>query len=128
MNELSPSATTKKGRRGSDIEFATEIGQGLLLEVRKMQAALHQKEQQVNQLISQKADLERDNELMVSQLRQREEVQGIFMHMDYQIVHNLIVIYLSRSAKGANMGFGTCQTGFVSQHHRSTAGIESFTR
>lgn len=75
LNELSPSATTKKGRRGSDIEFATEIGQGLLLEVRKMQAALHQKEQQVNQLISQKADLERDNELMVSQLRQREEVQ-----------------------------------------------------
>ena len=75
----SPSATTRKGRRGNDTEFATEIAQGLLLEVRKMQAALHQKEQQVNQLISQKADLERDNELMVSQLRQREEVQGIIL-------------------------------------------------
>lgn len=88
----SPSATTtKKGRRGNDIEFATEIGQGLLLEVRKMQAALHQKEQQVNQLISQKADLERDNELMVSQLRQREEVQGMIMHVDYQLMHRLMM-------------------------------------
>ncbi|KAG2219450.1 hypothetical protein INT45_008098, partial [Circinella minor] len=60
-------------RRNTDIEFATEIGQGLLLEVRKMQALLQEKEEQLNQLEIQKADMERAAEAMAKQLRQREE-------------------------------------------------------
>ncbi|KAG0170595.1 hypothetical protein DFQ28_001914 [Apophysomyces sp. BC1034] len=60
-------------RRNTDIEFATEIGQGLLLEVRKMQALLQEKEEQLRALEIQKADLERTAEAMAKQLRQREE-------------------------------------------------------
>ncbi|KAG0182824.1 hypothetical protein DFQ29_001990 [Apophysomyces sp. BC1021] len=45
-------------RRNTDIEFATEIGQGLLIEVRKMQALLQEKEEQLRALEIQKADLE----------------------------------------------------------------------
>ncbi|KAI9279576.1 hypothetical protein BY458DRAFT_532066 [Sporodiniella umbellata] len=60
-------------RRNPDIEFATEIGQGLLLEVRKMQALLQDKEEQLRTLEIQKADLERAAEAMAKQMRQREE-------------------------------------------------------
>ncbi|KAI8384270.1 uncharacterized protein BYT42DRAFT_561949 [Radiomyces spectabilis] len=60
-------------RRNTDIEFATEIGQGLLVEVRKMQALLQEKEEQLRALEIQKADLERAAEAMAKQLRQREE-------------------------------------------------------
>lgn len=65
-------------RRNTDIEFATEIGQGLLLEVRKMQALLQDKEEQLTQLTIQKADLERAAEAMAKQLRQREETEGTY--------------------------------------------------
>ncbi|GAN02886.1 anucleate primary sterigmata protein a protein [Mucor ambiguus] len=60
-------------RRNTDIEFATEIGQGLLLEVRKMQALLQEKEEKLRTLENQKADLERAAEAMAKQMRQREE-------------------------------------------------------
>ncbi|KAG1149479.1 hypothetical protein G6F37_005077 [Rhizopus arrhizus] len=60
-------------RRNTDIEFATEIGQGLLLEVRKMQALLQEKEEQLRTLENQKADLERAAEAMAKQMRQKEE-------------------------------------------------------
>ncbi|KAI8970085.1 hypothetical protein BDF20DRAFT_102969 [Mycotypha africana] len=60
-------------RRNTDIEFATEIGQGLLLEVRKMQALLQEKEEKLRTLEIQKADLERAAEAMAKQMRQREE-------------------------------------------------------
>jgi hypothetical protein len=63
-------------RRNTDIEFATEIGQGLLIEVRKMQAILQEKEEQLRALEIQKADLERSAEAMAKQLRQREENEG----------------------------------------------------
>lgn len=60
-------------RRNTDIEFATEIGQGLLLEVRKMQALLQEKEEKLRTLENQKADLERAAEAMAKQMRQTEE-------------------------------------------------------
>ncbi|KAI7875378.1 hypothetical protein K492DRAFT_210965 [Lichtheimia hyalospora FSU 10163] len=62
-------------RRKPDIEFATEIGQGLLLEVRKMQALLQQKEEQLSQIQIQKAEMERAAENLAKQLRQREEAE-----------------------------------------------------
>ncbi|KAI7849888.1 hypothetical protein BDC45DRAFT_488490, partial [Circinella umbellata] len=60
-------------RRNTDIEFATEIGQGLLVEVRKMQALVQEKDDQLKALQAQKADLERSAESMAKQLRQKEE-------------------------------------------------------
>ncbi|CAO3590592.1 unnamed protein product [Absidia cylindrospora] len=62
-------------RRNTDIEFATEIGQGLLLEVRKMQTLLQEKEEQLRSLQIQKADLERAAEALTKQLRQKEETE-----------------------------------------------------
>ncbi|KAI9023675.1 meiotic cell cortex C-terminal pleckstrin homology-domain-containing protein [Phycomyces nitens] len=64
-----------KDRRNTDIEFATEIGQGLLLEVRKMQSLLQEKEEQLRALEIQKADLERSTDLTTKQLRLREETE-----------------------------------------------------
>ena len=63
-------------RRNTDIEFATEIGQGLLAEVRKMQALVQEKDDQLKALQAQKADLERAAESMAKQLRQKEENEG----------------------------------------------------
>ncbi|KAI8074823.1 hypothetical protein BC940DRAFT_343275 [Gongronella butleri] len=62
-------------RRNNDIEFATEIGQGLLVEVRKMQTLLQEKEEQLRALQIQKADLERAAEALTKQLRQKEEAE-----------------------------------------------------
>ncbi|ORX57468.1 hypothetical protein DM01DRAFT_1227432 [Hesseltinella vesiculosa] len=62
-------------RRNNDIEFATEIGQGLLVEVRKMQTMLQEKEEQLRALQIQKADLERAAEALTKQLRQKEEAE-----------------------------------------------------
>ncbi|KAI7906179.1 uncharacterized protein BX663DRAFT_483805 [Cokeromyces recurvatus] len=60
-------------RRNTDIEFATEIGQGLLSEVRKMQALLQEKEEKLRILETQKADLEKAAEAMLKQMHQIEE-------------------------------------------------------
>ncbi|KAI9304183.1 hypothetical protein BJ944DRAFT_182146, partial [Cunninghamella echinulata] len=62
-------------RRNTDIEFATEIGQGLLLEVRKMQTLLQEKEEQLRTLQIQKADLERAAEALTKLLRQKDEAE-----------------------------------------------------
>ncbi|KAJ2958206.1 hypothetical protein NQZ79_g6178 [Umbelopsis isabellina] len=60
-------------RRNNDIEFATEIGQGLLLEVRKMQSLLQEKEEQLRALDREKAEGERLAELLAKQLKQSQE-------------------------------------------------------
>jgi hypothetical protein len=70
------SKTPSTDRRNTDIEFATEIGQGLLLEVRKMQVLLQEKEEQLRAMDIEKTDLERSAEAMAKQLRQREESEG----------------------------------------------------
>ncbi|CAM0142085.1 hypothetical protein VKS41_004211 [Umbelopsis sp. WA50703] len=60
-------------RRNNDIEFATEIGQGLLLEVRKMQSLLQEKEEQLRAMDREKAESERLAELLAKQLKQSQE-------------------------------------------------------
>ncbi|KAH8554078.1 hypothetical protein BGW37DRAFT_517825 [Umbelopsis sp. PMI_123] len=60
-------------RRNNDIEFATEIGQGLLLEVRKMQSLLQEKEEQLRRLETDKAESERLAEVLAKQLKQSQE-------------------------------------------------------
>ncbi|KAG0165211.1 hypothetical protein DFQ28_009087 [Apophysomyces sp. BC1034] len=62
-------------RKNTDIKFATEIGQGLLIEVRKLQAALQEKEESIQQLEITNADRERDHELMLKHLRLRNDAE-----------------------------------------------------
>ncbi|CAJ0921702.1 6917_t:CDS:2 [Entrophospora sp. SA101] len=62
----------QKGRT-KDIEFATEIGQGLLVEVRRLQALLQEKEERIKELETDKSELERNIELLNKQLRAKEE-------------------------------------------------------
>ncbi|CAG8621192.1 15966_t:CDS:2, partial [Racocetra fulgida] len=61
-----------KGRQ-KDIEFATEIGQGLLQEVRRLQALLHEKEERIKELEAEKAELERTIEQLNKNLRANQE-------------------------------------------------------
>jgi hypothetical protein len=63
-------------RRNNDIEFATEIGQGLLLEVRKMQSLLQEKEEQLRRQETEKAESERLAEVLSKQLKQSQESEG----------------------------------------------------
>ncbi|KAI9486371.1 MAG: hypothetical protein EXX96DRAFT_516368 [Benjaminiella poitrasii] len=60
-------------RRNPDIEFATEIGQGLLIEVRKLQNILQEKDEIIKQLQLSQADNERTYETIQKQLKQKEE-------------------------------------------------------
>ncbi|KAI7906831.1 uncharacterized protein BX663DRAFT_426937, partial [Cokeromyces recurvatus] len=60
-------------RRNPDIEFATEIGQGLLFEVRKLQNILQDKDEIIKQLELSQADSERASEIVQRQLKQKEE-------------------------------------------------------
>ncbi|GAA5814324.1 hypothetical protein MFLAVUS_007818 [Mucor flavus] len=62
-------------RRNPDIEFATEIGQGLLIEVRKLQTAIQEKDDIIKHLEFSKADNERTYESIQRQLKQREEFE-----------------------------------------------------
>lgn len=95
-------------RRNTDIEFATEIGQGLLLEVRKMQALLQEKEEKLRTLENQKADLERAAEAMAKQMRQREENEGESLFPI--IFSSRTLISLLRETQRRNMESRTCQT------------------
>lgn len=70
------SKASNGNRRNPDIEFATEIGQGLLIEVRKLQTAIQEKEETIKQLELSKADNERTCESAQRQLKQREEFEG----------------------------------------------------
>ena len=67
-------------RRNPDIEFATEIGQGLLIEVRKLQVNIQEKDETIKQLELALADKERNQESSQRHLKQREEVEGKFVH------------------------------------------------
>ncbi|EPB89506.1 hypothetical protein HMPREF1544_03589 [Mucor circinelloides 1006PhL] len=62
-------------RRNPDIEFATEIGQGLLIEVRKLQVNIQEKDETIKQLELALADKERNQETSERHLKQREEVE-----------------------------------------------------
>ncbi|CAG8448840.1 12196_t:CDS:2, partial [Cetraspora pellucida] len=61
-----------KGRQ-KDIEFATEIGQGLLVEVRRLQALLQEKEERIKELEIDKSELERTTEQLNKTIRTNKE-------------------------------------------------------
>ncbi|KAI8365667.1 hypothetical protein EDC96DRAFT_509460 [Choanephora cucurbitarum] len=74
----SPTKRTKTvngNKRNPDIEFATEIGQNLLNEVRKLHTDLQEKEEIIKQLQSSQANAERLQESVERQLKQREEIE-----------------------------------------------------
>jgi hypothetical protein len=80
INSSTPTKRRSKvpggSKRNTDIEFATEIGQGLLIEVRKLQAALQNKEEIIKQLHIVKSDDERTTEMLMKHLKQKEESEG----------------------------------------------------
>ncbi|CAG8486179.1 22936_t:CDS:2 [Gigaspora margarita] len=59
--------------RQKDIEFATEIGQGLLVEVRRLQALVQEKEERINELEAEKIEFERNIEQLNETLRANQE-------------------------------------------------------
>ncbi|KAG1456088.1 hypothetical protein G6F46_007849 [Rhizopus delemar] len=73
-NEFQQIKTTK-ALSNPDINFATEIGQGLLIEVRKLQSAIQEKEEIIKRLEASRAENERHYETSQRHLRQREEVE-----------------------------------------------------
>ncbi|CEG63231.1 hypothetical protein RMATCC62417_00408 [Rhizopus microsporus] len=62
-------------KRNPDIEFATEIGQGLLIEVRKLQNIIQEKEEIIKQLEAARTENERHHETAQRHLKQREEIE-----------------------------------------------------
>ncbi|KAM3589008.1 hypothetical protein VKS41_001434 [Umbelopsis sp. WA50703] len=73
------------GKRNTDIEFATEIGQGLLIEVRKLQAALQNKEDIIKQLHMSKSDDERTTEMLMKHLKQKEESEEKYKEQNWSL-------------------------------------------
>jgi len=74
---LSRREKNKAKNRNNDIEFAAEIGQGLLVEVRRLQALLQEKEERIKELELDKVELERTIEMLNKQIRGKEESEGI---------------------------------------------------
>ncbi|CAH1760261.1 2146_t:CDS:2 [Entrophospora sp. SA101] len=74
---LTPAARRREASRqkdrNKDIEFATEIGQGLLLEVRRLQGELHENLEKIKDLETNKAELERTIEALNKLLRNSKE-------------------------------------------------------
>ncbi|CAJ0847524.1 3035_t:CDS:2 [Entrophospora sp. SA101] len=77
---LTPAARRREASRqkdrNKDIEFATEIGQGLLLEVRRLQGELHENLEKIKDLETNKAELERTIEALNKLLRNSKESEG----------------------------------------------------
>lgn len=60
----------------TDIDFATEIGQGLLLEVRKMHNILQEKEETIKFLEINKANAENVSVNLSKKLKARDDLEG----------------------------------------------------
>lgn len=58
-----------------DIEFAGEVGQGLLVEVRRLQALLQEKEEKIKEFEIDKTELERVIDTLNKQIRVKEEAE-----------------------------------------------------
>jgi|SRR5271156_2969737 len=81
---VSPSKNQSSSRRARnatprqhDIEFAADIGQGLLEEVRKLQALLAQRDQKLAEAATSIARSDRHLELMDRKVKQMHEDQGL---------------------------------------------------
>src|SRR5437762_12862592 len=81
---VSPSKSSSRKARNAtprqhDIEFAADIGQGLLEEVRKLQALLAQRDQKLSEATASIARSDRQLELCDRKVKQMHEDQGSSM-------------------------------------------------
>ncbi|CEP19065.1 hypothetical protein [Parasitella parasitica] len=76
-NDLSSAASKAHNRKStsSDIELATEIGQGLLSEVRRMQSILQDRQETLIQLEHEKTDNHQRIADLIAQLRYKSETE-----------------------------------------------------
>jgi hypothetical protein len=75
---------SRKARNGTprqhDIEFAADIGQGLLEEVRKLQAMVAQRDQKLSEAATSISRSDRQIELFDRKVKQMHEDQGTQKH------------------------------------------------
>ncbi|KAF8418950.1 hypothetical protein EV426DRAFT_577225 [Tirmania nivea] len=71
--------------RSNDIEFATEIAQSLIMEVRKLQAMLQEREETIKSLNEEKANLEASVEYLDSRIRKLEESENKYREENWQL-------------------------------------------
>jgi hypothetical protein len=76
-SKMSPRKTRNATPRQHDIEFAADIGQGLLEEVRKLQGLLAQRDHKINELNGTVALSARQCELYDRQVKQLQSDHGI---------------------------------------------------
>ncbi|KAI8081536.1 uncharacterized protein BX664DRAFT_195834 [Halteromyces radiatus] len=67
-----------QNRPQGDIELATEIGHGLLVEVQKLQGLLQEKNDSLTSLTLEKADCYQEIDQLRNQLKQRSDQLGKF--------------------------------------------------
>jgi len=75
-SQASPRKTRNATPRQHDIEFAADIGQGLLEEVRKLQALLAQRDQKLGENAASMARSDRQLELFDRRVKQMHEDAG----------------------------------------------------
>jgi hypothetical protein len=76
-SKMSPRKTRNATPRQHDIEFAADIGQGLLEEVRKLQGLLAQRDHKINELNGTVTLKTRQLELYERQVKQMQSDHGI---------------------------------------------------
>ncbi|KAI9245636.1 hypothetical protein BY458DRAFT_447189 [Sporodiniella umbellata] len=88
-----------KSNHNPDINFATEIGQGLLIEVRKLQNVILEKKEIIKRLEASRLESERQSELAQRQLRQREENEESLKEENWnlEVVNQDLVSHLTES-------------------------------
>ncbi|RIA91439.1 kinase-like domain-containing protein [Glomus cerebriforme] len=74
LDSSEPNRINTSKKKG-DVEFAVEMGQGLLVEVRRLQGLLREKENKIKELEINKANLERTIDLLNKQIRGEEEFE-----------------------------------------------------
>lgn len=79
--QMAPSTLTRRQRntaqhRAMDMEFATEIGQNLLVEVRRLQALLNERDRALSQLGEEKDAWEAERQDLISAVKTAETTAG----------------------------------------------------
>lgn len=78
--------------RHSQMAFATDIAQGLINEVRKLQQIIQERDRLIVDLEISKADSEKDNELSQKQLRQKNAIEGKYSFHCYTLDWKKVLI------------------------------------
>ncbi|KAF8962640.1 hypothetical protein BDZ97DRAFT_2059572 [Flammula alnicola] len=75
--------------RADDVEFAFEIGSGLLTEVRRLQSLLGERDKAIQDMKEEKDDLEKSVESLRTALRQQEQSTDKFKEENWNLEVNL---------------------------------------